>query len=413
MNFAPPPTYTRPTVDATFDSLVLQLNFDFYYYGQTTTSLQRLQVFELIDSMHYLKPYYASTSVAMAPVPLAEKEFFVSGDAFDNALAINNDTDTTNNIIFTLKIKIPGSMGPNLLNDFKTDPLVIDSLFEKFERFSGKYKGFGFVVPNGGGDKILSINPLYRDGNPMVTDTKLSLYYTDVGVQTKADFVLYANVNGSTGLFNSAMSYSKITTDRSATALAGITNFQDFKPSDGRYYLQGGTALLTKIDLKNFYSFIDTIDHISFNQAELIVNNVSPQRPPAVLSLRVLDSLNHVRNAIVDTLVNGLSSNVIDIFFQKAGSAFDAPNTVSNTTVTVVPDTGTDIPVATDTYAISNIYLTNLCQQLYKYRNDKRRPKALALGPALDEYRKSVNGMILDNNISLRIYYSKPIIKIR
>lgn len=413
VNFAPPPTYVKPTVNATFDSLILQLRFDYYYRGQTTTSLQHIDVYELLDTIHYLKPYYASTNLATSSVPLAGKDFYVSGDAFDNAIALNTDSDTTNNVIFTVKIKIPGNMGQSLLNDFKANPVTIDSLFEKFQRFSGKYKGFSFVVPNGQGDKILGINPLYRTGNPKVTDTKLSLYYTDVGVSTKADFVLYANVNGTTGRFSSAISYSKITTDRSATALAGIVPFQDFKPSDGHYYLQGGTSLLTKLDLKNFYNFIDTIDHISFNQAELIVTNISPERPPRVLSLRVFDSLNRIRNSILDTLINRKSSNIIDLYFQKTASAFNAPNTVTNTTVTVIPDTGTDIPVATDTYIISNIYLTNMCQQLYKYRTDKRRPKALALGPAGDEFRKSVSGLILNGNISLRLYYSKPVVKIR
>ena len=410
-SFAPPPIFTKPSANATFDSLVVQLQFDFYYYGQTGSTEQKLQIFEVLDTIRYNKPYFASTPVAIGSVPLAEKTFTVSSSAFDDALALSQDTDTTNNQIMTLRIKIPGSLGANLLNDFKTG--APDSIIEKFDKFSGKYKGFAFVVPNGSGDKILGINPVFRTGNPKVTDTKVSLYYTDDGISSKADFVMYQAVSATTLAFNSVLSYSKITTERGGTILSGITPLQNFKPSDGRYYVQSGTSLVTKLDLKNFYNFIDTAHNLAFNQAELIIKNISSGKNPSALNLRVLDANNRFRNSLLDTLENKAATKTLDPYWSKTGTTFATNQSLSDKTVSVITDSNTDAAIDSDTHAIGNIYLTSFCQQVYRYKTDKRRPVALAVCVPGDEFRKSVSGLILDQNITLRIYYSKPIIKIR
>ncbi len=411
VNFGPPPAFIKPSANATFDSLVIQLRFDYYYYGQTGSTQQKLQIFEVLDTIKYNKPYYASTPVAIASTPLAEKIFTISSDDFDNAIALNQDNDTTNNQIAVVRIKIPGILGVSLLNDFKIGSL--DSIMENFNKFRGKYKGFAFVVPNGEGDKILGINPVFRAGNPKVTDTKISLYYTDDGIKSKADFVMYQAVNGTTQQFNSVLSYSKITTDRGATMLSGIVPFKDFRPFDGRFYIQSGTSLVTKLDLKHFYEFIDTVNNLAFNQAELIINNVSTGKNPSSLNLRVLDSTNHFRNSLLDTLQNKGATKTLDPYWSKTRNAFATSQSVTNTTVSVITDTNSDARIATDTRVINNIYLTSFCQQVYRYKTDKRRPTALAISASGDELRKSVSGLVLDQNIKLRIYYSKPVVKIR
>lgn len=409
INFAPPVKLTTvPPADATFDSLILQLNFDFYHYGDGNVSSQRVQVFELLDTLNGLKPYYANTKVATASAPLAETTFNLSPDAFDNALLVNADADTTNNQTYNVQIKLPASYGSNLFYDFQHDSAFIVD----FNQFSGKYKGFALKVPEGGGDKIFGINPVFRDLAPKITDTKLLLYYTQDGVSFHSDFVLSASSNYVTGEPYNVLSYSQITTDRSATALSGIIPFKEFKPSDNRFYIQGGTSLITKLDLANFYKYVDTLGNIVFNSAELVVNNISSEKPPNNLSLRVLDSLNQFRVAYVDTLTLDTLRLATDPYFLKATAAFTV-NSSTDRTVNVATDAATNIAIASDTYVIGQIGLTEFCQQIYKYKHHPRRVKSVALTVQRTESKKSVHGLILDPNIVLRVYYSKPIIKIR
>lgn len=132
-------------------------------------------MYELLDSLNYSRSYYNNTTPALPALPLAETTFTVNATDFDDAIALNTDADTANNKLFRVRVKIPGAMGNNLLNDLKT----ITKTMTDFATFTGKYRGFAFVVPNGMGDKILGVNPTFRDANPRVTDTKVSLYYTD------------------------------------------------------------------------------------------------------------------------------------------------------------------------------------------------------------------------------------------
>ncbi|CAN5472951.1 hypothetical protein BH10BAC4_BH10BAC4_13730 [soil metagenome] len=413
-SIAPPVIYTKPSPGATFDSLILRLNFDFYHYGDATTSQQKLQIFEVLDTLINGKTYTNSYTVPLSTNVLAETTFEINPASFDNALEVNADRDTSNNKIFSIKIKIPGSYGSNLFEDMRSP----DSVLYDFKKFTGKYKGFGLVVPNGNGDKILGINPVFKDPYPVTNDTKLTVYWTETDgtttTQVHADFVLNPSVSLTTGRINSVVSFSRILTDRNATTLSGIVPFKEFRPSDGRFYIQGGTSLITKFDLTPFYNFIDTIDYLSFNEAELIVNNINTQKPPINLSLRFLDSQNHFRTAYVDTLRQDTLRVALDPYLGKISTSVSIGQTSANRFVTVGTDlTGATFGVFPDNYAIDKIILTQFCQQIFKHKRDNRRPASLGMLVDGDLGRKSVNGIVLDPSTVLRIYYSKPVIKIQ
>jgi hypothetical protein len=409
-SLAPPVVFIKPAASATFDSLVLQLNFDYYYNGLAgTASTQKIQVFELLDTLNPYRPYAANSSIPISPTPIGEATFDISTTSFDDALVLNNDTDTTNNVTFNVKIKIPGALGPKLFSDLQND----STLQATFYQFTGKYKGFAFKVPEGYGDKIFGINPSYRQGSPKVTDTKLSVYYTEDGLSLRADCVLAPSANYITGIPYSVVSFTRITADRSGTSMSGIVPFKDFKPSDNRYYVQAGTSLVTKLDLSNFYKYVDTLDHIVFNSAEIIVNNISSAKPPFTLTLRVLDSLNHFRHSYVDSLAIDTLRTVTDPYFLKTKSAFTVSSSAAEQTIKVITDFATDIGIDPETKVISQIGITEFCQMIYKYRKHPRRVKAISLAVEENESKKSVDGLILDSNISLRLYYTKPIVKIR
>ncbi len=104
---------------------------------------------------------------------------------------------------------------------------------------------------------------------------------------------------------------------------------------------------------------------------------------------------------------------VSDPYFLKTTSAFTASTTIGDQTVSVTTDAATSIGIDQDSKTISQIGITEFCQMIYKYRKDPRRVKAISIAVEENESKKSVDGLILDPNIALRVYYTKPIVKIR
>ena len=409
-NIAPPVDYRTPPATATLDSLVLQMRLT-YSYGNTDSTKQRIQVFEVLDTIKSTVGFYSNSSVAISPVALGEVTFGVNPTIFENSL-----TDTTKYQI--VKVKLQGSIFTDLFSDMIKNPTLMGDVNE----FMGKYKGLAFRMPDGGGDKILGINPKFAGSFPAAKDTKLSMYYTDGGAQTKTDFVLYFANSFTFSQTYPAISFTQIITDRSATALSGIEGFKDFIAADHRYYVQSGTGLITKLDLADFYKFSDTVQNIVFNSAEIVVTNTSQKIAPAKLQLRMLDSLNHFRTPYIDSLLDDpLTPGVIDLkvtsivnpYFAHMPTAWSIPVGPVESSIDVRGDLGVTYSISTDIYEINKIFITEFCQQIYKYRHNPRRVTALGLMPSEQEFQKSVNSVILDQNISLRLYYSKPVVKIR
>ncbi len=399
-NIAPPTLLLTPPATSVFDSLVLQLSLDFYHYGSSDSSQLTMQVFEVLDTIHPLAGYYTTTQVAYGTQPLGEVKFGVNPTSFDESLALNADRDTSNNVKYNVRVVMDGGYGASLLNDMIKNP----ALFRDVNSFIGKYKGFAFVMKDG--NKIIGINPVFTGPAPKGKDTKLSLYYSDGAAQSRADYPLYYANNFTTGTTFPGVSFTTITTDRSPTVLSGIELFKDFVPINQQFYVQSSTALITKMDLTSFYDFADTLGNIVFNSAELVMNNISQQTAPSQVQLRFLDSTNGFRSLFVDSLVNGVVKPVLDPYLAKIPKAW-APNTTSNA-VDVRADQGSVVRVSTDK-TIGKFFITEFCQQIYRYKTDPRRVKAIALMPIEAEFQKSVSSLVLDPGVSLRLYYTRPL----
>ncbi len=418
-NYAPPLIALTPSATATADSLVLQLTFDFYRYGSASTSNQRLQVFEVLDTIHssfvYIAGadtirrtdnYFNSSTIAVSPQVIGDVTFNVDPVYFDESFPLNQDRDTTNNRIFKVRIKITS---PTLANDLLNDMISNPDLLKNFSKFSGKYKGFAFIMNQG--DQIIGINPAFRTPLSTSKDTKLSLYYTDGGIKTKADFLFNHTTNASTGQLNPVTSFTTLSTDYASTTMSGIQPYKDIIPFGNYLYVQSATALVTKFDLTNFYQYIDTIENAVFNSAELVVNNTST-RPPYQAQFRVLDQNNFFRSPYIDSLVNGVITKAPDPYFQIMGSVltYGLP---SSPTIDINADLGVTFPIFRDTYSIPQLFITNFCQAMYTNRHYPQRVKTFCLMPTPNEFKKSINTFVLDKSAFLRIYYSKPVIKVR
>lgn len=400
VNFAPPvETLTIPPL-ATFDYLELDVRFDFYYYGSHDATQQQIQVFELIDALNDGVKYYNNSIVNISSTPVGDLTFVADPTYFDLL-------DTS--VVQTLRIRINGTLGPNLLQDLLSDP----DLMKDFPLFSSKYPGFALVMPQA--DKIFGINPKYTLPYPKSGNTKLSLYYTNGGSQSRVDFPLFYG-NGNQNFndpFRAVTSFSTITADRSLTDLNGIEAFKDFTTTDNTLYIQSGSALIAKFDLDNFYNYVDTLSNIVFNSAELVVTNVSDQRPPSNVQLRVLDSTNRFRFPFIDSVIKDVSTRIVDPYFIKISKALSIGQTVDNPTIDVRTDVGAQIAVVPDTRKIDPIYITEFCQQIYWNKHHHRRIRSLALMPVEREFQKTVSVLVLDPSATLRLYYSRPVIKIQ
>ena len=401
-NFNPPQTLPTPSINAKLDRIELQLELDFYYFGTSTETNQHLKVYEVRDTLSSTRGYYNNsvvrTSLDEGKPPLGEVDFTITPQLFDEGLILNAKADTTKHTTFGVRIQLDTTtFGHNLLQDLKSS----QDIFADVVTLGGKYKGFAFVMTQG--DKIFGINPKFK--SPLrSTDTKISLYYTEGGKQTKVDFLLYSAGN---------TNFSTLSADRSMTAMSGIKGFKEFIPSNNRFYVQSGTALVTKLDLGNFYKYVDTLDNVVFNSAEIVVKNNSTQKSPVNVLLRVLDSVNHFRNALLDTLVSSAVKGVIDPYLARMPSALALSQIASSTTINVRADLGPKFAVVGDDHQIGKIFITEFCQQIYRYKHDKRKIKALAIMSDQIEFANSVNVLNLDPSLSLRLYYSKPVIKIR
>jgi hypothetical protein len=409
-SITPPVVLQIAPATAVFDSLVVQLQLDNYHYGSDAVTPQTIRVYEVLDSIKANTGYYSDSNPAISAAPLGEATFTVDPLTLDNARLASTGSDTSAYIFTTVRIKLAGTWGSSLLADLQQTP---QTLLSDPDAFAAKYKGLAFVPVSG--DKLLGIRPTFSTPTPKWKETMMSLYYTDTstGLRTRADFLFYFSANQSFAISYPAISFTNITTDRSSTALSGIQPLQDFVPLDNQLYLQSGTALVTKLDLQQFYDYIDTVDNVVFNSAQLILTTTSHSAPPTYLQLKMLDATNHFLYPYYDTLVNDVLAKNTLPFLAKQPSAYALEQAVSGSTANVRIDGDEPIFVAPDTFTVGNIYITEFCQQAYRYKKDNRRIRYLALMPYTDELQKSVNGLVMDKNISIRLYYSKPIIKIR
>ncbi len=419
-SLGPPIRLTVPSATATFDSLVLQLRLDFYLVGNQDSTEQVIQIYEPLDTLNDGVTFFTNnSSVPLLPTLLGEKHFGVDPEDFLTYEQTYTDTDSTNDKSVTVKIKINGTMGPDLFNDLVNNNT---SVIQDPKVFNGKYKGFGIVMSSG--DKILGIAPTFTLPYTTTKDSRLTLYYTDAGVQSQAQFVMDDSYNSTTGIQYNIVNFSTYTSDRTGTPLDGLQGFTEFVPSNGRTYVQGGPGLITKLDFSEFYKHLDTVKNAVFNSAELVVTNVGTLRPPTSILLRVLDSTSNefaspyldsttVKIVYFPNLTDPTLKKPVDPYYATNSGAFVLGGN-SITAINVQFDEGTTVlQVDGATKTIHTIFITELCQRLYNNRQHPRRATTFSLLPNEDEFRKSVSSLILEPEIKLRLYYAQPVIKIK
>jgi len=392
---------TKVGATAVFDSISVQLKFDLYNYGSSSTTPQSISIHELSkelrpDSIQYL---YNKTSTAYSGL-LGTKTFSINPTDFNKFAASSEDQDT----VITIRLPLDFNFGQRLFNSalkYRDATTAADSTFVRFTEFIKEFKGI--VIKSETGDKIVGFSPA-------ATQSRITLHYHEADVDSLS--IGFA--------FNPVVSYNQITSDRSATELAALTQYyQESLNSSDKRYIQSGVGILTKLDLSKFYEFADTVPYVLINSAELSIESVepSPYAPPSILALRVLETNNRMKHFSLTS-----PQDQIDLLSYKGFLRYDVPiqnsaPIVENDSVFYVSGDRADyLDYSSSNHSYSAI-LTLFFQQLTLDDDTKTKFKYFILYPgsqassvpAGQSGSKSVNRVVFPKDkIKLKVFYTKP-----
>lgn len=253
--------------------LTMALDYNWYWAGSTTASSMNFQVHELTDSLlTYLKYYNFSTTPTGRFLGETVKATTVDPDVYDKNFTTNNDLVSTEQIYDTINVKLDDAYGRELFEAL-ADTVGDDEYdFVNFRKFRRKFNGI--AISSTSTDKIIAFNP---DANIAATSaekrvkSRITIKYaivTDTTIHYQYDF-LFSNPgqNRSTAEY---MGYTNITTDRSGTPLAGLTNkYESFTPVDGNMYVQAGTNVGLSLDFSEVFEYFKTISTKALSVAEV------------------------------------------------------------------------------------------------------------------------------------------------
>jgi hypothetical protein len=220
-----PATYTQVTSpftmesNAVYDSLILRLiNKDLVLYGDTLPEMT-IQIHRLSQSLSSTKPYNYNQEQAFDAVPLASMK-----------VTIDNFTNAAKDSLFYLRFKMPEALGKELT------ALANSEASKVREDFTNSFRGF----------RISALS-----GSKTITAFNLGA----VADNDYSNLTLYYHVAGSTTVSGyqfefTAGRYNKITTDRTGTVLASLTQPTQSISStktNGKVYVQAGNGTAAKI----------------------------------------------------------------------------------------------------------------------------------------------------------------------
>lgn len=368
--FRPENSASAITSTAVYDSVVLQLRYDFYTYGTTGQTTQSLAVHEITTALDFETEYFFNSDVSISGSPLGTAEARVNADYFKTEYE-----DTNADSIVTIKIRLNNAFGDRLFKAVNPE----DTLYSNLAYFTQQFKGLAILATQS--DKVVGVNNFD-------TNTFLALYYHDGDTKKTLSFPL-------SGL----ITFTKVIANRSGTELDGLSSFfTDFTQNNNRY-IQGGSSIVTKIDLSKYYEYIDTIPNIVINSAEFAISGTESTtefQAPKNLSLVRLRSNN--RYKFLETKQDTLD------FIAFNGSL-------------IISDLG-KLFAANDTGELFSLPYSNTEQNYIGYPtiffqklSDLKATQYpyWALIPMDPPQGKSVNRTLFSkDNIKLKIYYTRP-----
>lgn len=416
-----------------FQSIEIRLLIDYYAYGEKSKTTQTFKIHKLTET----PPSFATDTIRTTaggqqkPVELItnrKRLYFNRSTTPYEAAAIGTAsvevdydkfaTEFADLTFDTTYVVAPldNALGQEIFTLMNTDDFR-KNIVNKPKTFMDLFKGIAIVPETS--DKIIrfslpksSIRISYRD------KVKKKNYTLDIGI-------------GSHSLFG-LVSYNNITSDRSGTALDGLTNFyQSFEPTDDKRYIQAGTGIATAIDFSKFLEFSDTIDLMLINGAEFVIKNVDEGGsyvPLKNLIVKLSDENNRYQKISYQGRASDFTKDVTNLNLYRGFVNFDRRNfynslsgTPFDSTLNVVNDGGAFLTLNYDKTAKSYRGNAALFFQSLFQKDEAKIPftKAILLPYSLPPsssviYGLHVAGKSLDrvsfdkDDIKLRIYYTIP-----
>ncbi len=382
-----------------FDSISLELRFDFYHYGSATKTPQTISVYELTKELKFdsLANYLTKTNATYSN-SLGTKTFTIDPTEFNDNIK-NNEQDTV-----TIRMSLSQEFGQRLFNSaFQYATSTTDTTFITYSEFVKLFNGI--VIKPETGDKIVGFNPV-------ASQSKITLHYHNATTDS-----LSINLG-----FTTAVGFSQITSDRTGTEVEAVNQFyQESLQSADKRYIQSGVGILTKLDFSKFYEFADTVPNVLINSAELVIEGVeaSSYAPPAILSLRLLNDNNRLKkfstlrpqDAIDYVAHNGY------LRYDFAVSQSTAAVAENDSAFYVQGDRSSLLAYSSSTNSYRSV-MSLFFQQLTLDNEKKTRFKSFVLYPAAQaasalgaqNASKTVNRAIFPKDkIKLKIFYTKPL----
>lgn len=253
------------------DSTTVQLMLDYYAYGPEVTIDEVVDVYSLKkdhpDSLSFYNRYINSSSLEYDDNLVGKLSIKKFSRAYSGSskfrpieltpikFELQTDLGEGSRDTIMLQGKLDEEFAFRIFNWIATKgdtALVSDSLISVFRK---EFPGLAFIPTKTG--RIIGLNPIngfsrltFHYHTPSKDSVTTALYFNPFP---------YVFSNG----------FTNITTSRSGD-LNGISVPQErFFPSSGQRYIQDGSGVITELDMSEFYSFIDTLEDIVINSAEI------------------------------------------------------------------------------------------------------------------------------------------------
>ncbi len=359
-----------------YDSLVLEIQLDNYAYGASGISQESFSIHEITeDSISFsipIKPYYNYNSLGYGS-SMGEATFSIDYDSLKK-LSGQSTPDT----VFTVRVKLNEntSFNARLFDLVKNNP---DNAFKDSKKFRYAIKGLA-LVPESPSNSIIGLT------GSSLAKTRLTLHYhTDTDTLTRAFFL-------------DGGSFNNISTSRTGD-LAGLSVYESGEPASNLRYMQTGSPVITRIDLSNFYDFLETVPNTIFNAAELVIESVEAPGvfdPPPTILLRTLKENNLFHNRKIqadrDLMAKQFVLNDTDYYVLRSDIATSSQSLPVSLSFDAGKYTGN---------------MTLFIQSLFDNNDDSN--KLGFIGLHTTSMGKTVNRVAFHKDqIKLRLYYTVP-----
>lgn len=275
-----------------YDSLVLRVKVD-YLYGPNFEGNKRISVHELSQEILLDSLYLTKNSTPYIDQAVGEMNFDVS------SLVDSARIDTV------YSVRLSDELGQRFFDKALSDTTTYNNNLE-FRKF---FNGFAFV-PDESNEVLAGI---YVESQ----ETFIRMYLHDATDTTYFDYIFQGyDPDG----LNITRYYNNTSLDKTGSAIEGIPDYyKDFDTDNEFSYIQASSGVLTKLDFTSYLNFIDTIDHLIINRAEMVipVNYYDDKvTPSASLSLYIADDNNRF-------VVNYDSANVKFSYPTVGGLSFE------------------------------------------------------------------------------------------